>query len=122
MKRRLVPRRTIVICGVACALLHSGCALGRKWFQMDSNSGMPSMGVELRAGNEAPGENSRIQEPASDNRSIRPARLAEEKPRSLIPDWLKLGGRHEPIPLPTTASAEVDASGTTPTGPREDFD
>lgn len=112
----------MVICGASCALLLSGCALGRKWFQMDSNSRMPSMGVELRAEHDAPVEKSRIQESASDIRSIRPARLAEEKPRSLIPDWLKLGGRHEPVPLPTTASAEPDASGTMLTGPREDFD
>ncbi len=122
MKHRFAPRPMLVICGASCALLLSGCALGRKWFQMDSNSGMPSMGVELRAENDAPVENSRVQDSTSDVGSIRPARLAEEKPRSLLPDWLRLGGRHEPIPLPTTASAELDASGTTSMGPREDFD
>ena len=54
MKRRFAPRRTKLICGATCALLLSGCALGRKWFQMDSNSQMPSMGVELRAEHDAP--------------------------------------------------------------------
>lgn len=108
--------------GAVCALLLSGCAMGRKWFQMDSNSRMPSAGFELRAQRDTPAENSRVQESTSDTGSIRPARLAEDKPRGLLPDWLKFGSRHEPIPLPTTVATDGHDGEQLSTGPREDFD
>jgi hypothetical protein len=88
---------------------------------MDSDSGMPAMGLELRAAGDAPPEKTQVQESPRDPQSIRPVRFADEKPRSLIPDWLKFGGRDEAVPLPTTASPPPGAGDPASTGPSEEF-
>ena len=121
MKRPSVLSRIVLVCGVAGATFCSGCATGRKWFRMDSDSGMPSMGVELRAERDVPQEKLQVQETPADQRSIRPARLAEDRPRSLIPDWLKFGNRDEAVPLPTTAPPQSGTDAAASTGPSEEF-
>ena len=115
--------RAATFIAVACCLLEaSGCAVGRKWFRMDSESGGPSMGLELRAGRDEPRETVAVRDAADAKRDLKPARQAEEKPRGRFPDWLRLGGRNEPVLLPTTAATAGDASSPTLTGPPEDFD
>jgi hypothetical protein len=114
--------RTAAIIGlVLCALECSGCAVGRKWFRMDSDAGGPSMGLELRAGRDEPRDTVAVRDSADRKKELQPARQAEEKPRSRFPDWLRLGGRNEAVPLPTTASTSSAAEDPIVMGPPEDF-
>jgi hypothetical protein len=121
MKRAFALWRILLVCGIAGATLASGCAVGRKWFRMDSDSGMPSLGVELRAERDAPQEKARVQGSPDESGSIRPARLAEEKQRSLIPEWLRFGGRDEAVPLPTTGPPPSGTDAAASSGPSEEF-
>ena len=115
--------RATAFIAVALFLLESsGCTVGRKWFRMDSESGGPSMGLELRAGRDEPRETVAVRDSADAKRDLKPARQAEEKPRGRFPEWLRLGGRNEPVPLPTTAGTVGDTSSPAVTGPPEDFD
>lgn len=115
--------RTAAVVGlVLCALECSGCAVGRKWFRMDSDAGGPSMGLELRAGKDEPRETVAVRDTADRKKELPSARQADEKPRSRFPDWLRLGGRNEPVPLPTTASTVNPAEAPIVMGPPEDFD
>jgi hypothetical protein len=115
-------RDAALIAIALCMLQASGCAVGRKWFRMDSESGGPSMGLELRAGRDEPRETVAVRDTADAKRDLRSARQAEQKSRGRFPDWLRLGGRNDPVPLPTTAGTAGDASRPAVTGPPEDFD
>lgn len=48
-------------------------------------------------------------------------RAAEDKPRRIIPDWLRLNKAEEPVPLPTTAPVEANTAATSVAGPVEEF-
>jgi hypothetical protein len=47
--------------------------------------------------------------------------VAEEKPRRLIPDWLRLGKEEDPVPLPTTQPLDPAAPVASAGGPVEEF-
>jgi len=40
-------RRVCLLLLITTSIFASGCEVGRQWFQMDSNSGMPRFGIDL---------------------------------------------------------------------------
>ncbi len=114
---RLIALRCIAICGVAASLIvPSGCQVGRRWFQFDSNSRSPVMGLELRA-DAAHGD---------DNDDAGGTTLPVEhnlpEPRRGLRDWLGFPRGEERIPLPTTTDGSDEGVTLPLTGPRPEFE
>lgn len=115
--KRLPCLWNVAICGMAAvASSASGCQVGRKWFQIDSNSRSPVMGIELRADS--------AEEPASpepaENATL-PVDHVEPEQRRGLRDWLGIPRGEERIPLPTTEAA-VGGDVLPLTGPRPEFE
>jgi len=113
--RNVILRLSALIC--CCASL-TGCTVGRKWFQFDSNSRMPGVGLELRA------ENSRTKSDefeATDSSVIAPAEFREESSGKRFRDWFRLRRNDTTIPLTPT---EPGSTNPRPAfqGPVEEFD
>lgn len=109
------------LCGVAAVLsMTCGCQIGRRWFQFDSDSRTPAMGLELRA--DADGdEDSRPDQPdAVVPGEVLPVEHVEPEPRRGLRDWLRLPRGEERIPLPSTSNNGDD--GAPPTGPLPEFE
>jgi hypothetical protein len=91
---------------------------------MDSDSRTPSMGIELRSEQSPPAADRPIANAGTTPPPIETTSLpqpAEEKPRRLIPDWLRLGKEEEPVPLPTTQPLDPAAPVASAGGPVEEF-
>lgn len=106
-------------------VLLGGCQTGRRWFRMDSDSRMPSMGIELRTQQPPPTDTNRATagttpQAASVATTALP-QTAEEKPRRRLPDWLRLGKEDQPVPLPTTAPTAASTAAASVAGPDEEF-
>ena len=111
--------------GLAISLvIASGCQVGRQWFRMDSDSGTPSMGVELRSEQTPPAADMPIANASTAPPPVETTSLpqtTDEKPRRLIPDWLRLGKGDDPVPLPTTQPLGPSAPVASAAGPVEEF-
>jgi hypothetical protein len=112
----------VAICAAGfCLCVPSGCQIGRRWFQMDSNSRMPFMGIELRADAETGKEGGPESSDVAGENEILAVEHTEPGPRRGLRDWLRLPGGEERIPLPlaSEANAGVDAPST---GPQPEFE
>lgn len=86
------------------ACLFSGCQVGRSWFHMDSNSGMPFFGLDLLPRRETtlnidPRRPERRQAPAEELEQIRPASEKRVQPVELPRLTEVLGGEDEDVSL-----------------------
>ena len=121
--------RMLGYCLIATALAaSSGCRSTNRFFQIDSNSGVPWFGLNVPLGD------ARDSESDADDRVLaaterRPQqetivatadrRREPQRPAArLLPNWLT--GRDEAIPLPSDIPL-AQQQATTPLGPQEEF-
>lgn len=124
--RRQPSGAQLVQAGVLFAFLVelTGCQVGRQWFRMDSDSRSPTMGIELRGEQPPPKPEQPIADAGTASSRVETTSLpqpAGERPRRLLPDWLKLGKGEDPVPLPITQSADPAAPVASAGGPVEEF-
>jgi hypothetical protein len=108
----------------ACCVATSGCQVGRRWFQFDSDSRIPGVGVELRAeSKQRKADTKQVRQSPQESSGVRTAEHEHDAdtPRKRLPDWLRLGGREERVPLPLTANAEPVERPAASSGPVEEF-
>ena len=119
---RLVSFRGLAICGVAVWVsMPSGCQIGRRWFQFDSNSGFPVMGIELRAA-ASPDDEAYPERPGLGTANeVLPVEHIEPAPRRSLRDWLRIPRGEERIPLPLTTVPNEQGEAPS-TGPRPEFE
>jgi hypothetical protein len=109
---------------VCLAVVAGGCQTGRQWSRTNADSLTPSLGVE-RSAEQIPESAERpIANAGSEPPPVETAALPqspEERPRRLIPDWLRLGKEEDPVPLPTTQPLDAAAPVASAGGPVEEF-
>lgn len=99
----------------------SGCEIGRRWFQMDSNSRMPFMGIELRADAESGAKTSPESSDLAAENEILTVEHTKPQPHRGLRDWLRLPGGEERIPLPLASESNHSADAPS-TGPQPEFE
>ena len=112
--------RLLVLLAVIASL--PGCTIGRKWFQIDSNSRTPGFGLELRAENST--STQETPEPEADTPVIEPAEYQVEPTGKRFRDWFRLGRREKTVPLSPTDETVLDRPNVAVPfqGPDEEFD
>lgn len=111
--RRLKARRIILfaICGLLIVGGSSGCQVARKSFQMDSDSRVPILGLQLVPKKKKPDVTSIGHDSAKQAEAtlLNLDQSDQPQPLSRWPQWLSRFGKPKRIPLPITQTSPASS-------------